>query len=215
MGLFNDADWQLRNKNMYDYVIDTFGTEFFNGKKVLELGAGYGYFGEKFRQLGADLTCLEGRWEHVETGKVIHPDAKWINFDLDSGWPFPDRENDFDVILHMGVLYHLERPETNLTDVCNSMKSGSILIIETEFIDTDRPDAMFCLRLEGYNLSVRTFGCRPSHGMIVSVLNNCNMEFSRTSLTKYDSPNYIYSLPRKNDNHFDRADRQLWTCRKN
>jgi SAM-dependent methyltransferase len=198
---------------MYAAAVDVFGVDAFKGKKVLELGAGYGYFGEKFRQLGADLTCLEGRPEHVDNGRVIHPNAKWINYDLDSGWPFLVN-NYFDVILHMGVLYHLERPETNLTDVCNSMKSGAILVIETEFIDTDRPDAMFCLRLEGYNLSVRTFGCRPSHGMIVAILEGCGMDYTRVSSTKYDSPMYIYSLPRKNDNHFDRADRQIWLCRK-
>jgi 2-polyprenyl-3-methyl-5-hydroxy-6-metoxy-1,4-benzoquinol methylase len=213
MGIFNDADWQLRNKNMRDAILDCFDdVEFFKGKKILELGAGHGYFGEMFRVLGGELTCVEGRPEHVETGKVIHPNANWICHDLDAGWPFI--KHDFDVILHMGVLYHLERPETNLTDVCNSMKPNSILVIETEFIDTDRPDAMFCLRLEGYNLSVRTFGCRPSHGMIVSILEKCNMEFSRVTSNKYDSEFYIYSLPRKNDNHFDRADRQIWFCRK-
>lgn len=213
MRLFNSEEWRLRRKNIYDATVDNYGIDFFKGKKILELGCGHGDLGEMFRLIGSELTCLEGRPEHVENGKVIHPNSSWVCEDLDSGWPYS--ENDFDVILHVGTLYHLERPETNLSACCNSMKQGAIIVLETEFVDSEDKDRMLCLRARGYNLSVREYGCRPSHAMIEDTLRRCGINFKKMTSNKYDfSPLYLYSVPRKYDDSFDRSKRGFWFGKK-
>lgn len=211
--MFDGNEWRLRRNNIFHACIDEYGFEFFENKNVLELGCGYGHLGEMFRLFfGARLTCLEARKEHCEEGEKIHPNLKFVCADLDAEWIYPT--NDFDVILHIGTLYHLEKPENNLIDVCNSMKPNSVLILETEFVDTDDMDAMLCLRRQGYNLSFREFGCRPSHGMIETTLRNCKINFKKVTATTYDSPLYMYSIPLKNDYHFNRAERGLWFGKK-
>ena len=209
MSAFDDGEWRQRRKCIFDAIIDRHGIDFFKGKKVLELGCGYGHLGEMFHQIGSDLICLEGRLEHVESGRAIFPHLNFVCSDLDSDWLYP--KNDFDVILHIGTLYHLERPEVNLSQVCISMKPGSIIILETEFVDSDDKDIMLCLRRQGYNLSVREYGCRPSHGMIEDTMRRCGINFNKMITNKYDFPPlYLYSVPRKNDGHFDRAERGFW-----
>ena len=60
------SDWQ---HNRINFILSKYPKEFFNGKRILELGAHNGYIGAYFSTLGADVHCIEGRPENVE--KII------------------------------------------------------------------------------------------------------------------------------------------------
>lgn len=87
---------------------DHYGAEFFDGKNLLEVGCGYGDIGASFVELGALVTCSDGRASHMKEVRRRHRAVAAVQADLDEPWPFDMR---YDVLIHMGVLYHLADPE--------------------------------------------------------------------------------------------------------
>src|SRR3974390_954011 len=96
-------------------ILDEYPPRFFDGKTVLELGAGFGAIGAMFGALGAKVTCLEGGEQNVRTIRERYPFVTAARQDLNEGLPGNDQ---YDVIIHLGVLYHLAHPENALRDAC-------------------------------------------------------------------------------------------------
>jgi hypothetical protein len=113
-----------------DKINELFGEDFFKNKSILELGALYGHFGNKFYQKGANLTCFEGRAENLEVLKKFYPHFNAKLFDCDK----ESITEHYDVILHIGLLYHLKNVEKSLV---NSLENCDVLILETENIDNN------------------------------------------------------------------------------
>ena len=115
-------------------LVDHYGREWFTGKRVLELGCGYGHMGISLAMLGADVTFSDGRRGHLDwivKNWPLIPSDKLIKADLESEWPF---EGHWDLILHQGLLYHLTNWSFGLrmaAQFCDRMT------LETETLDTD------------------------------------------------------------------------------
>ena len=75
-------------------VREYYGDGFFAGRTLLELGCGYGDIGAQFAALGAQVTCSDGRAEHLAVLRDRWPALTVIPADLDREWPF----GHFDVI---------------------------------------------------------------------------------------------------------------------
>ena len=104
----NYIEWR---RTRIEKVESLFGKDFFKGKKMLELGCAMGHTGRHFEELGATVTFAEGRPEIVETIDKINPDSKIIQLDQEHEWDLGER---FDIIIHWGVLYHLDHWKEDL-----------------------------------------------------------------------------------------------------
>jgi tRNA (mo5U34)-methyltransferase len=107
------------------------------GKRVLDIGAWDGFFSFEMERRGAEVVALD----HVEkeaTGFVVASeilDSKvtWKTsniYDLD-----PEELGYFDVVLCLGVIYHLRHIILGMDRVRGVMKPGANLYIETAGID--------------------------------------------------------------------------------
>lgn len=187
-------------------ILAIYGLDFFPGKKVLELGAGLGDVGAVFAELGAEVLCLEGRVENVNFGTLKHRALKNITFkqfNLEEDFREFGR---FDLIIHMGLLYHLRNVEDSLK-CCFSMADE--LILETRVCDSTDPQAIFLVneRQELTHLALEGVGSRPSPFYIERIAEENGFEVIR-HFTKdlncarplQDPPEFNYTWEHKNDN---------------
>ena len=77
-------------------IEDVLGQDWFKGKKILELGAGFGNVGLYFKSLGADVTMSDARSKCLEAILKKDKDANVILLDQDSKWELPEQ---YDLII--------------------------------------------------------------------------------------------------------------------
>ena len=99
-------EWKNKRVNKIENI---FGRDWFCGKSVLELGAAHGDIGLHFLKLGADVLFADIRIEHLRTINQklfeLNHSPKTIVLDQNKRY---DLDRKFDLILHTGVLNHLD-----------------------------------------------------------------------------------------------------------
>lgn len=165
-----------------------YGDEFFRGKSLLEVGCGYGDIGAVFTRLGARVTCSDAREEHLAVVRERWPEITTIRADLNREWPF-DR---YDIILHLGVLYHLEPTHDSLRRSCRACEH---LVVESEVCDSSDPDAVVLAQEAGYDQAIDGTGCRPSPARVERVLQEEGMQFERVEDARCNSGFHVYDWP--------------------
>lgn len=191
--------------NRVNFIRSIFGDEYFQDKTLLELGSLHSFIGNEFHKLGCKVTCVEGRQSNIDTARNNYPYLNYICADLDKEeWNF----GDYDIILHMGLLYHQANPEYLLKE-CK--KHCNILILESEVVDSNNKtltikpsNEWFC---QGLNKE-----CEISVGYIESIIK------SFQSTHRYDSAllnseYHCYNWQEKNDNSYKLGQRRFWVCR--
>ena len=177
-------------------------------KKVLDLGCGYGDIGGALYRLGADITAVDARQEHLKIVSKKFPGIKVVRADLDQGWPFGQ---DFDLILDLGLLCHLADYESHLRAVC---ASTTHLVLETSVSDSPDPNRNGKI-LENkaiYDVSANGMGCSPSAAAIEKVLSQCGMNFKRMDSAKFNAGDLRYDWIPRNDGSYDNNKRRIWFC---
>lgn len=208
MQVFNDKyfDW---NQKRIKAIIDFYGPKFFFYKRLLDLGCGHADISGALYRLGADITAVDARQNHLQMVKKKFPQIKTIQADLDAGWPFFGKS--FDITLHLGLLCHLSDWEEQLKRVC---ASTTHLVLETTVCDSEDPLA--CIKTKEdkgqYDLSFNGAGCRPSPAAIERVLDACGMNFRRMDNAKLNSGPYKYDWAPQYKGECNFYNRRLWFC---
>lgn len=122
-------------------IINIFGKDWFQNKKILELGACHGHIGIELLQLGADVTFTDLRQNNLDIIKNQLEDLNYFDPNLqvlnqEEKYRFP---NSFDLTLHLGVLYHIENWKQDLECALNTSK---LVILETNVRNTISPDTV-------------------------------------------------------------------------
>ncbi|HEY5267662.1 MAG TPA: class I SAM-dependent methyltransferase [Candidatus Saccharimonadales bacterium] len=202
-------DW---NQKRIKFIVDFYGHKFFYSKKVLDLGAGYGDIGGVLYRLGADVTAVDARQEHLKIVAKKFPGIKTVQADLDRSWPFTNKQ--VDVTIHLGLLCHLDNYEEQIKRACSTTTH---LILETTVCDSDDPKkCVISSENKGnYDLSINGVSTKPSAAAIEKVLTDCGMNFKRIDSSKLNSGKYVYDWASKNDNGCNYNKRRMWFCVKN
>ena len=164
------VDWR---KSRIEKLISILGESWFNGKTILELGCGYGDIGRELQKLGSLVTFAEGKKEHVEQMKLMGRGPEIILLDQDNDWCLNRK---FDLVIHWGVLYHLDNWKRDLEI---SIKHGKIVSLETEVIDSDDPEIESKLEECWYDGALNHVGSRMSAGNVEKVFNEIGVVFNR------------------------------------
>lgn len=180
-----------------------YGDAFFKGATLLELGCGYGDIGAAFRDLGAEVFCADAREEHLAVARERHPGLRTIQADLNHEWPF----GWFDIVLHLGVLYHLEPTHESLRRAC---RATNHLVLETEVCDLPSPDAVLLADEDGYDQAVDGRGCRPSAARIERVLDEEGMRWQRVADDRCNAGIHVYDWPEHHAGGFTHGLRRFW-----
>ncbi len=115
------------NKMRLKYILNQ---TFIEGKKVLEIGSGGGILSLPLIRLKANLTAIEPSEElfkiALEKAKEEGLTANFLNIPLETL-----EDENFDVILIMDVIEHVESQEFFLKTAESKLKNGGIMIIST------------------------------------------------------------------------------------
>lgn len=202
-----DGKYLEWNQKRIKGIIDFYGHPFMHQKKVLDLGCGYGDIGGALHRLGADITAVDARQDHLKIVSKKYPGIKTIKADLDRSWPFIGKV--FDLVLDLGLLCHIDNYEAHLRSVC---ASATHLILETAVCDSDDPYK--CVKITEnkaiYDLSANGIGSYPSVAAIERVLKECGFSFKRRDDSKFNAGDYSYNWQAQNNGEAKISKRRIW-----
>jgi SAM-dependent methyltransferase len=213
-GLFHDSydRWRATRINK---MLEIYGVDFFTGKRILELGAGHGDIGAFFAELGASVLCLEGRPGNVAYGRLKYrklPGLKIEQADLAQDFSNFGR---FDLIIHFGLLYHIEDVEGHMKTV---LGMADDVILETVVADSTDPQTILIVpeRSEVNEEAIHGVGSRPSPFYIERIAEEQGFGVERYFHGDLNTDGFVYDWAHKNDN----SDggwwkRRLWRFRRN
>lgn len=206
-GLFIDSgyiDWQL---NRLRFVVRLFGQKFFEGKKILELGSYQGGITQMFYNLGANITGVEGSETNLTIAQSRYPHINFVKGDCEKiEWEF---EEQYDIIIHWGLLYHLKYPERS---VKTCLRHTNRLFLESLVVDHSTPKLSF-VKEDNITLPDQALngeGARPSPSYVEEILYGYRyMRFDSPELNSRYQPFYDYPIGDTGDDH-----RKFWIVEK-
>jgi tRNA (mo5U34)-methyltransferase len=152
------------------------------GKTVLDIGAWDGFFSFEAERRGAtrvlatDFFCWGGGGWGTKGGFEMARrtlNSKVEDCEIDVFDLSPDRIGTFDLVLFLGVLYHMRHPLLSLEKVASVTTEGGMVIVEThvDMLDVKRPAIAFYPDRELNNDPTNWFGPNPAavEGMLKSV----------------------------------------------
>jgi len=186
-----------------------FGSNFFRGKTVLEVGAGTGLVGKVLRDdFGADVTFTEGRPELLKIIKENNPTARVEMINHECVWDLNER---FDVIIHWGLLYHLDHWRQDLECTIKHLDLGGILSLESEVMDSDKEQELKIIEMKSQDdQSLFGVGTRPSSITIEKQLKALNLEFNRYDDADLNTSFHHYDWISENSLKYQNGQRRFW-----
>jgi hypothetical protein len=182
------ADWQV---NRINFIKNLYPTDFFKGKRILELGSFNGFIGASFNELGAEVHCIEGRSENVKNILRDYPQltAEVGNLDI-SDWNW----GKWDIIINFGLIYHLEFYHKE--HLKNCIENCDLMFLESVIYNS--PDSEIYFRDEANiptigDQSLSELGGTPSTSYVEDILTECNTKFVK----------YTDSALNGNGHHYD------------
>jgi len=140
--------------------------------RALDVGCGVGYFAQWLRGLGYEVLGVEGRPENIQEARRRHPD---IVFEVADVEDLGIRSlGAFDVVLCLGLLYHLENPVLALRNL--RAVTGQVLIVETMVVPDRRPVLLLLDEGQGLDQSLRGFALYPSQAAVTAMLYRVGFE---------------------------------------
>ncbi|HOW53946.1 MAG TPA: class I SAM-dependent methyltransferase [Syntrophorhabdaceae bacterium] len=133
-----ETAWTSYSESTYDHSLDLIhrrlkangmDTDFFKGKKCLDGGCGTGRFAIAMAQLGADksvgidigtrsLEFANRQKERLGLSNVLFQEMSADDLKFEDGY--------FDLVISNGVLHHIERTETGLSEHLRVLRSGGL-----------------------------------------------------------------------------------------
>lgn len=185
-------------------LMDLWGQENLRGATVLELACGHGDIGAFFLSLGADVTFVDAREEHLAVVRTRYPDATTVLHDANQPLLAPNGGR-YDYVIHMGLLYHL-RPDAVAGSIANACELGRHVVLDTQVCDSDDSTLVVEMRESGFDQAVDGIGCRPSTAFIERVLNDRGVRWRRHDDPRLNTDLHIYDWKSLNDGrYFDPA----------
>ena len=136
---FNEPQWDSRLRRFVQIAADLTG-ERLERLRVLDLACLEGQYGIEFALHGADVLAIEGREGNLEKVRFVREVLSLDNLELaldDVRHLDEERHGHFDVVLCLGILYHLDAPDVmdfveRISKVCSKMT-----IIDTHISPSD------------------------------------------------------------------------------
>lgn len=203
------TDWRHKRVNA---AIDYYGQGFFKDKSVLEVGCGWGDTGQYFADLGAKVTVSDARSEHITEAKSRYPKLECLVVDSETTkWPY---DKDYDLVIHWGLLYHLQNPKEHLNLM---LKHCRYICLETIVSDSSDPEYIKFRKEEtkwdkgAWGMAFSGIGCIPSYAYVEKIFTDNSFSWERLSNPKRcNSGMHHYDWDREDNKKFKGGQRAMW-----
>ena len=182
--------------------------DYFKSKTMLELGCGHADIGNMFYELGGIVTSSDVRKEHLEIANQKYPNIKTLLIDGDND----SIDEKYDIIVHWGLLYHLNEIEIHLEKVSQKC---DVLLLETEVSDSDDNRFFQSTNENGYDQAYNTKGIRPSPSYVEYLLEKNGFQFKLVKDPILNSGCHCYDWDITNSKDWKHGLRRFWICWKN
>ncbi len=191
-------------------IVERYGRDWFPGKSLLDLGCAHGHLGINLATLGAEVTFCDARKSNLDELAQLWPmvpDNRIICADLEKDWPFEKR---FDMILHQGLLYHMENWEFSIR---NSAASANHIILETEVCDGEGDDVLIRAEIDNkVDTAMNGISTHASADAIEKVLQESGLQFERLDDNRCNSGPHVYDWEVKGTKARLPCHRRWWWC---
>lgn len=107
------------------------------GKKILNVGAGFGFDSVPLVDAGADVTCIDYAPTIVALGKKGLPAARWVG-GFSHALPFKDES--FDIVMANAAMHHMRSTPVALREMLRVLKPGGFMFTVGDPIRPDDSD---------------------------------------------------------------------------
>ena len=134
-------------------------------RTALDLGCGVGYFSAMLRDLGFQVIAVDGRADNVAEARSRHTGIDFRVADAED--PSLSSIGTFDLVLCLGLLYHLENPMRAFRSL--RALSGKLLLVESMAVPEEEPYLVLLDEPSGDDQSLWAVSCYPSEGAIIKM----------------------------------------------
>jgi tRNA (mo5U34)-methyltransferase len=119
-------------------ILDSFGfPENMKGLRALDIGCSDGFFSFAMEQRGAEVLAIDfvpETYTGFATARKIF--GSQVAYQMENVYNLsPEKHGEFDIVLFLGVLYHLRKPLAALDSIRSVMKKDAQLFVSTMMID--------------------------------------------------------------------------------
>jgi len=134
-------------------------------RTAFDIGCGVGYFSAMLRDLGFQTCAADARAENISEACGRHPGIDFRVADVEG--QALSAFGEFDLVLCVGLLYHLENPLRALRNL--HTLTGKLLLLESMAVPDDEPYLIVLDEPLGEDQSLGAVSCYPSEGAIVKM----------------------------------------------
>jgi SAM-dependent methyltransferase len=132
---------------------------------ALDLGCGVGHFSKMLQDLGLQVTAVDARAENIAEARSRHPGIDFHVADAEDA--SLTTLGTFDLVLCIGLLYHLENPLRAVRNL--RALTGKLLLLENMSVPDEQPFFFLLDEPEGEDQSLGAVSCYPSEGAMIKM----------------------------------------------
>lgn len=140
---------------------------------VLDVGCGVGYFSEFLARMHFQVLALDGREENVTEASNRHPGIRFLVQDVE------DKSiaelGAFDLVLCLGLLYHLENPFRAIRNLFSV--TGKVLLVESMYVPGAQPMMDLLDEAAAPNQGMNYVAFYPSELCLIKMLYRSGFQF--------------------------------------
>lgn len=155
----HDGPLAMARTGLHDRVIELVKEHFPEKARIADLAAGQGAFSVRLRDLGHDVTAIDG---FSDGWKVPDIELKIQNFDSEFAGEIVADDNKFDAVVAIEIIEHLENPFRFARECAKLLKPGGLL-----FLTSPNVESVYSRIIFFYTGRLNSFGAyetvRPAH----------------------------------------------------
>ncbi len=159
-------------------------------RTAIDIGCGVGYFAGLLRNLGFEITAVDGRQENVEEARRRFPQVRFETCDAED--PGLRQLGTFDLVFCFGLLYHLQNPLLTIRHL--HVMTRQLLLVEAVIFPGETP--IMGLVDEGLteDQGLSHFAFYPTEACLVKMLYRAGFAFVYRFKKMPDHPDYRAGL---------------------
>lgn len=199
--------WTFDSKLTRDYtkVRQEFATEFLQRVSrelelttALDVGCGIGLFSNFLSELGFRVVAVDGREENAAEGRRRYPEIKFVTKNAEDP-SLPDL-GQFDFVLCVGLLYHLENPFVAIRNLYSL--TGQVLLVESMCSPGQNPGLDLLDEHQADNQGLNYIAFYPTEPCLVKMLYRAGFPFVYRFARLPRDPQFRDTVWRKRSRYF-------------